>query len=91
MTAPESPASHPLAYQSQNYLNERSTSWLRQSDYLVIYDIQQRQMNIPAKLLAALEGVTPEHILMVNGLHYASIYKVSELPQSVMDSLHRKE
>lgn len=83
--------SHPLAYQSQNYLNERSTSWLRESDYLVIYDIQQRQTNIPAKLLAALDGVTPEHIIRVNGLHYASIYKVSELPQSVMDSLHRRE
>ena len=83
--------SHPLAYQSQDYLNERSTSWLRQSDYLVIYDIQQRQMNMPAKLLAALEGVEPEHIIRINGLRYASIYKVSELPQRVMDSLHVKQ
>jgi 4-amino-4-deoxy-L-arabinose transferase-like glycosyltransferase len=78
---------YPLMYQSRDYLTDRSAEWVRQSDYLVIYDIQQRPLNMGAKLLAALDGVQPEHVVMLNGLRYASIYKVSELPQKVLDAL----
>jgi len=79
--------SHPLMYSGMEYLNDRSAQWVNESDYLVIYDIQQRPINLPSGLLDALAGVTPEHTISVNGLHYASIYKVSELPERVFDSL----
>ncbi len=82
---------YPLMYQSKNYLNDRSAKWVQNSDYLVIYDIQQRPLNLGIKMLEALNSIPPEHVVMLNGLRYASIYKVSELPQSVMDSLHRRE
>ena len=78
---------HPLMYQSYDYLSDRSATWVRASDYLVIYDIQQRPIHMGAKLLAALEGVAPEHVITLNGLQYASIYKVSELPERVFESL----
>jgi hypothetical protein len=79
--------SYPLMYQSREYLTDRSAGWFRQSDYLVIYDIQQRAMDLPVKLLDALEGVTPEHVIDLNGLRYASIYKISDLPERVFDAL----
>ena len=79
--------SYPLMYQSQEYLSDRSAGWFRQSDYLVIYDIQQRAMDLPVHLLDALEGVTPEHVINLNGLQYASIYKISELPERVFEAL----
>ena len=78
---------YPLMYQSKAYLTDRSAKWVRKSDYLVIYDIQQRPLNIGTKLLEALNSIPPEHVVMLNGLHYASIYKVSELPPSVLDAL----
>ncbi len=79
--------SYPLMYQSKDYLNDRSAGWFRQSDYLVIYDIQQRAMGMPARLLEALEGVSPEHVINLNGLRYASIYKISDLPEGVFEAL----
>jgi hypothetical protein len=79
--------SYPLMYQSTDYLNDRSARWLSLSDYLVIYDIQQRAINLPSHLLDALEGITPEHVIRLNGLQYASIYKISELPGRVFESL----
>jgi hypothetical protein len=79
--------SYPLMYQSEEYLNDRSAGWFRQSDYLVIYDIQQRPIDLPVHLLDALEGVTPEHVINLNGLHYASIYKISDLPVRVFEAL----
>jgi 4-amino-4-deoxy-L-arabinose transferase-like glycosyltransferase len=79
--------SHPLMFSSMDYLNERSAEWVVQSDYLVIYDIMQRQFDLPSELLAALVGVPPEHVIVLNSIPYASIYKNSELPDRVFDSL----
>ena len=79
--------SYPLMFSGMDYLNERSAEWMGESDYLVIYDIMQRQLNLPSELLAALEGVPPEHFIVLNGITYASIYKISDLPEKVFDSL----
>ena len=79
--------SHPLMYSGRDYLTDNSVQWVNESDYLVIYDIQQRPIDLPSGLLDALAGVTPEHTISINGLHYASIYEVSELPVTVFDSL----
>ena len=79
--------SHPLMFSGTEYLNERSAELVGESDYLVIYDIMDRRFNIPSELLAALEGVPPEHRIILNGIPYASIYKNSDLPVEVFDSL----
>ncbi len=79
--------SHPFMYVGTDYLTDRSANWARESDYLVIYDIQQNRLNLPTKLLEALQGEQPEHILYVNGIRYASIYKSSQLPRRVFASL----
>ena len=78
---------YPLLYSSKDYLNERSANWVREADYLVIYDIQQKPMDIPSVLLAALEDIEPEQVIQMNGLRYASIYRVSELPPRVLETL----
>jgi 4-amino-4-deoxy-L-arabinose transferase-like glycosyltransferase len=79
--------SHPLMYQNVDYLTDLAAQWVDESDYLVIYDVQQKPINLPSKLLAALQGVLPEHVITINGIRYASIYKISELPVSVLSSL----
>jgi hypothetical protein len=45
------------------------------TDYLVIY-VHQWQRDLPAKLLADLEGQSPEYVVRHNGLEYARIYKL---------------
>jgi 4-amino-4-deoxy-L-arabinose transferase-like glycosyltransferase len=60
---------------------------LKNSDYLVIYYVNQKRRNIPANLLTGLEGATPEHVIWKDGVEYIRIYKVDELPDTVFTML----
>ena len=56
---------------------------LKKSDYLVVYYHHQMARNIPQKLLMDIAGVEPEHTIWLNGIEYARIYQVSDLPDAV--------
>lgn len=57
---------------------------LARSDYLVIYSSQFTYM-VPAKLISELKEVSPEHVVEFNGIEYAFIYRVSDLPAGVFE------
>jgi hypothetical protein len=56
---------------------------LAESDYLVVYYTHQKNRNMPAKLLAELDGVPIEHSIWLNGFEAVRIYDVSILPASL--------
>ena len=60
---------------------------IRQSDYLVVYDINQRSLYRPALLMDSLNGIAPETVIKINGQDYVSIYKVADLPESLFDPI----
>jgi 4-amino-4-deoxy-L-arabinose transferase-like glycosyltransferase len=62
---------------------------IRQSDYLVVYDIYQKRFYRPALLMDSLKGISPEKTIEINNLDYVSIYKVSDLPESLYKSLNQ--
>jgi len=59
-------------------------SRLEKSDYLVIYYYHQIQRNMPAKLMQETRNLTPEHTIWIQGVEYIRIYKVSELPDTLL-------
>ncbi len=60
---------------------------MKDSDYLVIYTVQQKKTNMPAKLMKALEAYTPEHVIWINGLEYVQIYRVKDFSDAFFDSI----
>ncbi len=60
---------------------------IQSSDYLVLYPIVREKQPETEKILGALEGVQPEKTIYINGLEYVTIYKVTDIPQSVYDIL----
>ena len=62
---------------------------IRHSNYLVIYDRYQKGNRIPRLLAEALDGVTPEAIIKIDGYDYVDIFKVSDLPKSLFAPLNR--
>jgi 4-amino-4-deoxy-L-arabinose transferase-like glycosyltransferase len=60
---------------------------LRQSDYLVVYDIVQKVEHRPAKLMDALAGIPSETMIEIKGEDYISIYPVSDLPDAFFEAL----
>ncbi len=57
----------------------REMKLLETADYLVTYSNQWFR-NRPADLLFGLAGVEPEHRVWINGIEYARIYSISQLP-----------
>jgi hypothetical protein len=53
---------------------------LRRSDYLVIYYALQHGRDVPSNVMHALEDAIPEKTIWLNGIEYARIYAVQELP-----------
>jgi hypothetical protein len=60
---------------------------IRRSNYLVIYDIYQERSHMPGILMDALNGISPETIIKIDGYDYASIYKVVDLPSSLFNAI----
>jgi hypothetical protein len=68
---------------STDQVGREAIKGLKNSDYLVIYYVNQKRRNIPANLLQALEGIPPESTLWVNGVEYIRIYEVDAFPDTV--------
>jgi Dolichyl-phosphate-mannose-protein mannosyltransferase len=62
-------------------------SEIKSSDYLVLYPIVREKQPETEKIFEALQGVQPEKVIVINGLEYVSIYKVTDIPQSTYDIL----
>jgi 4-amino-4-deoxy-L-arabinose transferase-like glycosyltransferase len=60
---------------------------MKLSDYLVIYSIQQKAVNMPARLLAALQAYTPEKVIWLDGREYIQIYHVKEFDEAFFASI----
>jgi 4-amino-4-deoxy-L-arabinose transferase-like glycosyltransferase len=52
---------------------------LHESKYIVLYYELEKDRNIPANVLRALGGVTPEHVIWLNGVEYIRIYRADNL------------
>ncbi|HSR19950.1 MAG TPA: hypothetical protein VLL49_03455, partial [Anaerolineales bacterium] len=60
---------------------------LRRSQYLVIYYALQHGRNAPANVMRALEDLTPETTIWLNGIEYVRVYALHELPSDFYDRL----
>ncbi len=60
---------------------------LRGSDYFVVYYAQQKRRDIPTGFIEMMEPATPEKVIWFNGIEYVRIYKVSEIPETVIQAL----
>jgi hypothetical protein len=59
---------------------------IKRSNYLVVYDIYQKRLHMPGLLMDAVNGITPETVIKIDGYDYVSIYKVIDLPKSLFNS-----
>ena len=57
---------------------------LQTSDYLVVYYYHQLKRNMPVKLISEIKNLEPEHSIWINGIEYVRIYKVSNLPDTLL-------
>jgi 4-amino-4-deoxy-L-arabinose transferase-like glycosyltransferase len=62
--------------------SEDQISILKDMDYLVIYSSQWMR-NMPLGLLNHLENVEPEHTIWIDGIEFARIFNVKNLPPEV--------
>jgi hypothetical protein len=60
---------------------------LRHTDYLVIYYALQKGRQAPANVMRALEGVTPEKTIWLNGIEYVRIYALAGMPPRFFEQL----
>ncbi len=59
------------------------------SNYLVVYSAAQDAQPESQKFLAAIKDVQPEKIILINGIEYARIYKISDIPESAYQEMTR--
>ena len=52
---------------------------LHESKYIVLYYELEKDRDVPANVLRALEGVTPEQVIRLNGVEYIRIYRADNL------------
>ena len=60
---------------------------IQSADYLIVYQANQGQMEKYDSYLGILATVQPVHEVVLNDMKYVIIYKVSDLPQSVLEAL----
>jgi hypothetical protein len=60
---------------------------LHATDYFVVYYAQQKKRDIPTGFIQIMEPAVPEKVIWFNGIEYVRIYKVSDLPESVVKAL----
>lgn len=65
------------------------TEEMRSSDYLVLYPIVQDKYAEIRTMLQVLQDVEPEKIIYINGVEYVTIYKISDIPESVYTELNK--
>jgi hypothetical protein len=52
---------------------------LHESKYIVIYYELEQERDVPANVMRALEGVTPEKVIWLNDIEYIRIYRADTL------------
>jgi hypothetical protein len=62
---------------------------LRSTDYFVVYYAQQKKRDIPTDFIQIMEPAVPEKVIWFNGIEYVRIYKVSDLPETVLKALQQ--
>jgi hypothetical protein len=60
---------------------------MKESDYLVIYSIQQKAVNMPEKLLKALQPISAEKVIWLNGQEIIQIYAVDDFSEPFFASI----
>jgi hypothetical protein len=65
------------------------TNDMRNSDYLVLYPIVREKQPETEKILGALQGIAPEKTIVINGLEYIYIYKITDIPETVFSELNK--
>jgi hypothetical protein len=60
---------------------------LHESKYLVIYYELEKERDVPANVMHALEGVNPENVIRLNGIEYIRIYRADTLSPQFYESL----
>jgi hypothetical protein len=74
-------------FKPQYALTQDAMDNLRSTDYFVVYYAQQKKRDIPTGFIQIMEPAVPEKIIWFNGIEYVRIYKVSDLPESVLKAL----
>jgi hypothetical protein len=59
------------------------------SDYLVVYSAAQNTQPESQKFLDALQDVRPEKIIVINGIEYARIIRIADIPESAYQEMIR--
>jgi hypothetical protein len=62
-------------------------SGMRWSEYVVVYAVVQDKLPECAAFIAALQSVKPEHVVTIDGVEYARIYRTADIPESVYTAL----
>jgi hypothetical protein len=58
-----------------------------QSDYLVFYEEFASRSQRTRQFVDALEGISPEKVISVQGLEQILIYRVADFPQTFYDAI----
>lgn len=64
-------------------------SGMQNADYLVLYSVLQNRQPESVDFLRIMQNVQPEKVIVINGQEYVSIYKISEIPESVYAEMSR--
>ena len=62
---------------------------MQASDYVVVYSAAQDVQPESQKFLNALKAVQPEKLILINGVEYARIIKISDIPESAFEEMTR--
>lgn len=76
----------PNVLNMENEWGPQNAEKLGQSEYVVLY-VNQWQRAYVQPLLDALDIIEPLHIVTINGIEYARLYRVADLPQQVYQEL----
>lgn len=62
---------------------------MHESNYLVVYSAAQNTQPESQKFLGAIKDVQPEKVIMINGIEYARIYRIADIPESAYQEMTR--
>jgi len=62
---------------------------IQAADYLVWYSIEQDPRPESADFLRIMQNVQPEHVITMDGMEYARIYRIADIPASVYEEMGR--
>jgi 4-amino-4-deoxy-L-arabinose transferase-like glycosyltransferase len=57
------------------------------SKYIVLYYQLEKDRDVPANVMHALDGITPEKVIRLNDIEYIRIYRVDDLPAQFFETL----